>query len=185
VADFYSEHYSNTAASTSIDAPRIKVAPGLSHAKKYYKRGIVTTSTATAAGDVLRFFPMKSGDRIVDLLFSHTSDASTTVTADIGIHQTDGGSVVCLDLWVGFDQSPGSDMTATIGRLDMLTRNGSNLSYEDRAKHLWELADLGLGGGTYSENPFETWDVTATIKAETGIVATEYVMECSYTSAGA
>jgi len=181
MADFYSDHYTATTSGTSIDDPRIKAAPGIAHAKIHYKRGTVTTTTATAAGDVLRFFQLKSSDRLLQLFLSHTADASTSATGDCGLHATDGGAVIDLDLFIGVATVPMSDITAAIARVDLLPL-GATLEVEDVGKQLWVLADEG--GGTYTVDPFETWDVTLTIAAETGIVATEYVLEAYYTSAG-
>jgi len=181
MADFYSDHYTATAAGTSIDNPRLKVAPGIAHAKIHYKRGTVTTTTATAAGDVLRFFQLKSSDRLLQLFLSHTADASTSATGDCGLYATDGGAVIDLDLFCAVGTVPMSDITAAVARVDLLPVS-TELEVEDVGKQLWQMADEG--GGTYSVDPFETWDVAITVAAEVGIVATEYVLEAYYTSAG-
>jgi len=176
MADLYSDHYNSTISSATQEDPRVLIAAGLNHGKLRYKRATVTTTLATAAADVLRFFQLKSGDRPLEMLLSHTADASTSATADIGIHATDGGAVIDIALWCAFGTAPGSDITATVSRLDLFTLGDSTL--EDRGKRLWELADIGAA--TYTVDPNETWDMTMTIKAETGIVVTEYVLECIY-----
>ena len=181
MADFYSDHYTATPSGTSIDSPRLKVAPGIAHAKLYYKRGTVTTTTATAAADILRFFSLKSGDRLLNLFLSHTADASSAATGNCGLHATDGGAVIDLDLFCAVGVAPMSDLTAAVARTDLLPVS-TELEVEDVGKQLWVLA--AEGAASYTVDPFETWDVTVTIAAETGIVATEYVMEAVYSSVG-
>jgi hypothetical protein len=180
MADFYSDHYTATAASTSVDDPRIKTAPGIAHAKIHYKRGSVTTSTATAAGDALRFFPMKSSDRLLQLMLSHTADASTSASGDVGLYATDGGAALDIDLFGDVLVSPMDDITAAIVRQDLIVDGA--LTNEDVGKMLWE--QLAVGAGTDTTDPHLVYDVVLTIAAEVGIVATEYILEAYYTSAG-
>ena len=183
MADFFSEHYTTTTSGTSIDDPRIKVAAGLSNAKMRYKRASVTTTTATAGGDGLRFFTLKSSDRIQELLLSHTADASTSADGDLGVYDINAGSVVDLDLFGDILVSPMDDITATISRVNVFT--GGALELEDVGKPLYELVDEGLGTSTFDDDPLKEWDIVLTVANETGIVATEYVLEVYYTSAGA
>ncbi len=184
MADFYSDHYTATVSGTSIDDPRIKAAPGIAHAKLHYKRATITTTTATAAGDVLRFFQLKSGDRPVNLFLSHTADVSTATTGDCGLYSTDGGAVLDLDLFCAVGVAPMSDLTAAITRTDLLPLSTA-LEVEDVGKPLYQMLDEALGTTVYDNDPHATWDVCITIAAETGIVSSEFVLECVYTSPGA
>lgn len=183
MADFFSDHYTATAGGTSIDDPRLKVEPGVGHARLYYKRATLSVTTATSAADVLRFFSLKSGDRIMELLLSHTADASTAVTGNAGAHRTfeDGGAVLDLNLFCAVGTAPMSDLTAAISRTDLLTL--AALELEDRGKPLWEQVEEGATQG-WTSDPQIDIDITVTIAAETAIVASEYVMECYYTSSG-
>ena len=182
MADFFSDHYTATTSGTSIDNPRLKVAPGLSHAKVHYKRGSVSVTTATAAADVLRFFKLKSSDRPLELLLSHTADASTSAAVDCGVHRPDGGLVYDLNLWCAVGTAPMVDITLAIERTELFSLGA--LEPEDRGKQLWALVEEGATQG-WTVDPNVEFDITMTISAEVGIVASEYVMECYYTSAGA
>lgn len=183
MADFWSDHYTNTAlGSTTIDDPRIKVAAGLNHAKRRYKRATLAVTTATAAGDVLRFFKIKSSDRIIELQLSHDADASTTVNGDIGLYTVGaGGAVLDLDLYGDVLVAPCDDLTVVIGRTETITGDvfiGGVLTDVDRGLMAWE--QLAIGAGTDTVDPILEYEVCLTIAAETGIVASEYVLECTY-----
>lgn len=181
MADLLSDHYNSTAASATIEDPRPFVARGLSHATVRYKRATVTTTTATAAADVMRFFTLKSSDRVVELLLSHTADASTSATGNAGVHATiaDEGAVYDINLWCAVGTVPMSDITAAIARVDLYTLGA--LELEDRGKALWENIEEGETQ-SWTVDPLLEFDITITVAAETGIVATEYVLECYYTS---
>ena len=178
MADFYSDHYTATASSTSQDDPRIKAAPGIAHAKIHYKRGSVTTTAATAAGDVLRFFQLKSSDRLLELRASTVGDAGTSATADFGLHLTDGGAVVDADLFYAGNL----DIKAAVAGVDVM-KDGA-VDDHDRGKQLWEISDEGASSyGSLAAAP-SVFDVTATIVAEVAIAGAEIILEAYYTSAG-
>jgi len=181
MADFYSEHYAAVVTAgvspTSIDDPLAFVAAGINHGKLHYKRGSVWTTTATAAADILRFFRLKSSDRILELVLNHEADASTSATGDVGLY-TAGGAVIDLDLFCDVGDVPMSDITAAMVRANLFATATSALDNEDRGKRLWELANEGAA--TLTEDPLVDYDICMTVAAEVGIVATEYVMECIY-----
>ena len=189
--DLLSEHYAAVVSAgvspAVIDDPLQKLAAGQSHSKLHYKRGSVFVVGATAAGAVLRFFPLKSSDRIIELVISHTVDASTTVTANIGLYDSiqdgSGGALIDLDLFNDVGDVPMADITIVMRRLDVFASAASVLDNEDRGKMLWELADEGAA--SHSKDPIKSWDICMTILAETGIVASEYVLECIYAGGSA
>lgn len=190
MADLLSEHYAAVVtAGTSpaaVDDPLQKLAAGQSHSKLHYKRGSVFVVGATAAGDVLRFFSLKSSDRIIELVMSHTVDASTTVTANLGLYDSvieDGGAVIDLDLFHDVGDAPMADITVAMARVNVFASAASVLEVEDRGKQLWELALEGAG--TDTTDPVKTWDIGMAILAETGIVASEYILECIYAGGSA
>lgn len=184
MANFYSDHYSDdgtaatgTAATTSIDDPRIKAPAGISHGKLRYKRGQIATTTALSAGDVLRFFSLKSSDRILEMYLSKAVDASTSMTADLGLY-TEGGSVLDLDLFGDVANAPFSDITVAVTRSDVLT-NAGTVTDADRGKALWEMYALGAGSDT--SDPLVNYDIGLTCAAEVGAVAiTSWALECYY-----
>jgi hypothetical protein len=184
MADLYSDHYNSVASSSSIGNPRTKVAPGIFHSTIRYKRGVCTVTTDTAAADVLRFFTLKPSDRLIHLRLSHTADASTSATGNCGLHLANGGAVVDINLFCAVGTSPMDDITAAIAHLDMFDLEGTAVD-EDRGKQMWEISDKGASSyGSLAAAPADGFDVTITIAAEVGIVASSYVMEAWYTAGG-
>ena len=179
MADYFSDHYSATASSNTIDDPRIKVAAGLSNAKIRYKRGVVTTDTDQAAADVLRFFTLKSSDRILELLLTTPGDGGTTVTTDLGVHTKDGGAAIDANLF-----ATAVDINAAVARVDQFVEAGT-LEQADRGKPLYVLVDEGLASAVYDNDPLVDWDITGTISTENATAGAEVVLEVYYTSAGA
>jgi hypothetical protein len=72
------------------------------------------------------------------------------------------------------------DITLAIARVDITILEA--IDDIDRGKALWEM--LFEGAGTDTEDPRELWDLTMTIANETGIVASEYILEVWYTAGG-
>jgi hypothetical protein len=181
MADFFSDHWNAVAGLTAIEDPRTMVAPGLDHATVRYKRATVSVTTATAATDVLRFVTLKSGDRIHEVRLTHAADASTTVAGNFGLHQTGpGGALLDINLFCAVGTVPMVDITLAIARVDITILEA--IDDIDRGKALWEM--LFEGAGSDTEDPRELWDLTMTIANETGIVASEYILEVWYTAGG-
>jgi len=181
MANYFSEHYTTTVGGTSVDAPRIKAPPGISHAKIHYKRGSVTVAAGVTDDEQCRFFPMKSGDRLINLFLSTPSLTGTTMTADCGLYTPDGGAVLDLDLFCAAATSPLDDLTVAVARVDLFTL--AVLENEDRGKPLWE--NLAEGAGSDTTDPFLTYDVVITMNTETSVtVGAELILEAYYTSAG-
>jgi len=183
MADLYSDHYNDTVSSSSISDPRIKVTPGRNHATLRYKRATATVTTATAAGDVVRFFTMKKSDRLIHLYLSHAADASTSAAGDFGLYLGEGGALVDINLFCAVGTSPMIDITAAIARVDVLTAEGT-IPNEARSKALWVMSNLGASNYGSLEDAPDSFDIAMTISAEVGIVASEYVLEAVYTSGG-
>jgi hypothetical protein len=171
MADIYSGHYTATSGDTSISDPGTAIAGGLSHAKIRYKNALVPTTTSLAATDVIRFFPLKSGDRILELLLSHPSNGSTALTGGLGVYDQveNGGAAIENDIFGG-----GSDFTLSSARADRFSLTA--LEDEDRGKPLWQLSLEGTPPITYTEDPRETWDVGIVIVTATAVVATEWLL---------
>ena len=181
MANYFSEHYTTTVGGTSIDDPRIKVAPGISHSLVRYKRGSVTVAAGVTDDEQCRFFSLKSADRLYQLFLSTPSLTGTTMTSDAGLYLKDLGALIDLDLFCAAGTSPCDDLTVAVARVDLFALGV--LEDEDRGKQLWQLADEG--GGTFTVDPNEEWDIVLTMNTETAVtVGAEFVMEAFYTSGG-
>jgi len=181
MADYYSDHFTTTVGGTSQDDPRIKAGPGLDHATLRYKRATATVAAGVTDDEQVRFMQMKSSDRLIHLYLSTPSLTGTTMTSDMGLYATDGGAVIDLDLFCAAATSPCDDLTVAIARVDLFAL--AVLEDEDRGKHLWQLADEG--GGSYSADPVELWDLVLTMNTETAVtVGAEFVLEAVYTAGG-
>lgn len=183
MANYFSYHYAAVAASESIDDPRIKAAPGISHSAVRYKRATVLPAAAVTDDEQCRIFPMKSSDRIHQLWFSTISLTGTTMTADLGIYESekDGNALLDLDLFCPAATVPLDDLTDAVARTDMTILG--ILTDQDRGTQLWEM--FVVGAGTITEDPNETWDIVMTMNTETAVTAAaELVFEVFYTSGG-
>lgn len=182
MADYFSDHYTATVSGTTVDDPRFKVDPGISHSKIYYKRATVTAPAAITTADVLRFFSLKTNDRPLELLLSSIAFTGTGQPADCGVYQAGGGAVVDVDLF-GNEAAPLDDLSVAVVRADLFILGA--LEQEDRGKMLFQLADEGLASTLYDEDPHEEWDICLTMGTESAITAGgELIMECYYTSGG-
>lgn len=185
MANYFSDHYAaiTSPVAEAIDDPKIKAAPGISHSKLRYKRGTITVPAAVTDDEQCRFFPLKSSDRLLNLYLSTPSLTGTTMTADIGIYDTedDGNALADLDLFIEAATSPVDDLSVAIARVDVLPL-GLTLEVEDIGKPLWELANEGAL--TLTEDPLKQWDIVLTMNTETAITAgAEIVLEAIYVAA--
>ena len=199
MVDFFSDHWTSTVSKTSIDRPKVKTPGGVSGAPILYKRASFTMPTTVATTEIIRLFPVKSNIRVLELLTSHTADASTTLDANVGLAlastlgsvnsnyvgsdrgaSSSGGAV-----FASFVDSPFNDITATLSRVDTLISNpwtGAG-NGESRGKQLWEAVNFTInfaGGTVFPYDPRETWDVVMTPITVAGVVASEYVVEMYY-----
>jgi len=186
MAEFLSEHYTATAGGSTIDDPRLKVAAGLGHSKLHYKRGEVLAPAAITTGDVLRFFSMKTSDRLSKLIIS--TEAGFTGTgqpADCGFYQTDLGVVVDSDAIIAGGVAPLDDLTVGIDGVDLLGVDVSEWHAGLRGLPIWKAIDTVLGTALYDTDPHEVWDVCLTMGTENSVSAGGIiVLEAYYTTAG-
>ena len=184
MAEVLSDHYTATVGGATIDDPRLKVDPGIAHAKVFYKRATVTAPAAITTADVLRFFPMKTGDRLHALYISTPSFTGTGQPASCGFYKTDLGAVVDADA-VNAETAPLDDLTVAIDRVDMIGPDASQWNDERRGMQIFAVVDAILGTSVYDNDPQELWDVCLTMGTENGVtVGAEIVVEAYYTSAG-
>jgi hypothetical protein len=171
MTDFYSDHWTTTVSGTSIDDPRIKAPVGTSGSILRYKRATVTLSGIEITGDVVRFFSVKSAERVCKLFISTTGEV-TTMQLDFGIVDTmaNGGADVS-----GAFYAAGLATEVQKARVDIHSLN--LLAEEKRGLPLWQ--NLGL-----SVDPRKTYDVAGTVSNAFGPLPREIVLEMYYTSAG-
>lgn len=180
MADYYSEHYTETVGGTAVQDPRPKTAPGISHSPLRYKRGSVTPAAGVTDDEICRFFTLKSSDRLIHLYLSTLSLTGTTMTADGGVYLADGGALVDLDLFCAAATSPLDDLTVAVVRVDLFALG--LLENEDRGKQLWELIN-DAGAVTYAQDPNLTYDIAITMNTETAVTAaSELILEAVYTA---
>lgn len=174
---FYSDHFEPTAGSeiSTLDNQH-RPSAGIAGASVYRDRARVSLSTAFLVADEARLFSLPSGARLIELFV--TGDGGSTAGAvNIGLYEagkveSHDGPVIDADLFASALVT-----SAAIARVDEFDEAGT-LGDFDRGKRLWELA--ALGAGTYTEDPFEKWDVTLTATVAFTVAATELVVEAYY-----
>lgn len=177
MATYFSDHFSTAAAATTVDRVHRPVV-AISHGRLRYKRAKIAFTPAAA--DIVRFFTLKSGDRLVELWLSSDDMASTSATVHVGIYKAGDnhdGAVIDDDVFA----TSVDTATAALARSDVFNEAGNFTLPVGRGSTLWELADAGAG--TYTADPQEAWDVTMTIAAISGPAASDVVLEAYYTAA--
>lgn len=179
MANFFSDWYaaSSAAADTGSILEPPKIAPiGTGHSRIRYARGEVTVGD-TALGDVLRFFHLKSGDRLLELLISVNAGWSASNSAELGLftYQDDrAGAVLDVDLFgAAIDMS-----TAALDRTDCFALGAA--AGVDRGKTLWELYALGAGGDT--SDPKVVYQFGVTLNGNDDATSSTAVLEAYYVS---
>ena len=187
--DYYSEHFAPLSSQTQAPAGSAlrgqRAAPGIAHARVYRSQARIdfrATSITLATTEVVRLFPLHSGDRVLDLRLSNqVAWAGTTLTCDVGLHtigDSHDGTALDADLFAS-----GQDLLTTLGQADLLVTGGGSVTNSDRGLPLWQMA--ALGSPTYSSDPFATWDLTLTFQTVSSITVKGIILaECWYTSAG-
>ena len=176
---WFSDHFgADGTADTSIATPGKITPSSINHGRIYYKRGFVEALALNSSTDVLRFFTMKSGDRLLELWIS--SDGGSGAGAiDIGLHLSGtahDGAEVDLDLFAN-----AVTISTNIERTDAFAE-ANTLQHEDHGKTLWELAAIGLQ--TYTVDPLVNFDFTANVTTDFTTTAPKLVLEAYYTSSG-
>jgi len=112
----------------------------------------IPVASGDSAASVLRFFDIKSGDR-VDELIMDSDDIGTTTTYDLGLYRTaaDGGAVVDADFFA-------SAVVVNAGALahQHVTRESGVVDIINKGKAIWE--QLGL-----TVDPRLVYDICATL----------------------
>ena len=176
---WYSDHF-GADGDNDTSLPSIgKITPAsVNHGRIYYKRATVTGLPLNSAPDVIRFFSLKSGDRLLELLIS--SDGSPGAGAmDIGLHLSGtahDGAVVDQDLFAS-----AQSISTAIERTDVFNESAV-LQHEDHGKTLWALATVGALSLT--ADPLVNYDVTGTVTTSFTTTDAILTLEAYYTSSG-
>ena len=172
--NYLSDHYNKTAASALPQIPAIIVPQSVDKAYLRYKRGEVDLSASSiSAGDQIRMFTLKSGDRINEMVIS--TDASWVFVANLGLYQAGfkhTGIVLDADLFASALDFDGGG--SGLIQQEVLTEATTILD-EERGTPLWTM--LGQ-----SEEPFEYWDMTFT--QTSGTTGSRMILEVYYTREG-
>lgn len=187
MATHFSEHYA--AASSATVAPptalpnvAVKAAVGLQSGEVHSTRAFLHFDVASLVTlDLIRVFPMKSGDRIIEMWISNHADwgGDATVAINMGIYQGGGnhdGPVIDGDLFIN-----ALDLRSTLARTDAYTE--AILTDYHRGMPLWEAA--ALGEGTDTVDPQLEYDVTILFSFSGTITGTkDLLIECLYIPGG-
>ncbi len=151
MATFFSEQFSSDGNNkTSFDA-KIRA---VGHSRIRHKRGkIILPAGGAAANDVLRFFSLKSSDRLLELYLSATS-AMSTGTLNLGLHKAGDehdGAVLDAALFASVVDLA----TAALARVEEFKESAA-LTDHDRGNQLWQFVGQ-------ASDPKETWDLTGTV----------------------
>jgi hypothetical protein len=175
MSTWFSDHFGADGLNdTSLASPRIIPSAGIAHGRVRYKRAYL--SGLCIAADVLRFFSMKSGDRLIDLMLS--SDGGSTAGAiNVGLHlsgDNHDGDAVDADLFAS------AQAISTAMERTSIFAEATTLQHEDHGKTLWALAAIGAGSDTV--DPLVSYDITGTVSTTFTDAVSILVMEAYYTS---
>ncbi len=176
---WYSDHFGSDGDNdTSIASPGKVTPASINHGRIYYKRAMITGMPLNSSSDVLRFFSMMSGDRLLELMIS-SDGGSSGGAMDIGLYLSGtahDGAVVDQDLF-----ETATVISTAIERTDVLAA-GTVLQHEDHGKTLWALATVGALSLT--ADPLVNYDVCGTVTTSFTTTDAILVLEAYYTSSG-
>jgi len=174
---WYSDHFGTDGDNdTSLASPSKVVSAGVSRGRVRYKRATITGLPLQTTPDVLRFYTLKSSDRIINQWIS-SNGGSDAGAIDIGLYLTGtnhDGAVVDQDLF-----SSAQDISTAIHKTAALVES-TVLQHEDAGKTLWEMA--AVGAASYTSDPGVLFDVCATVTTSFTTTDSILTLECLYTS---
>jgi hypothetical protein len=164
MADINSDVVANIVATPAVKNP-VQLVGGRTRSKV----GEVELGGSQANNDVLRFFRVKSGDRVGSLALSN--DALTGATdVNFGLHDAGAGGAVVDDNL--FDDA--QTLASALVRQEKRVGTNSALNIDTLNLRVWQL--LGL-----SSDPAVEYDVTATLIAA-GSASGTVVLEMEYSA---
>lgn len=148
--------------------PYIQNAAQVAGGRLRTKAAVIELDGTQSGTDVMRFFSVKSNDRVTSLQLS--CDALTGLTSvDFGIHLKDGGAAVDDDV---FDAA--QTLAVALVRQEKRVGADSALNIDTLDKQVWQL--LGL-----TSDPNVTYEVTGTINTA-GSASGTVMLEMTYTA---
>ena len=175
---WFSDHFGTDGVDDITIADPVKViSAGIGHSRLRYKRAELSSLALLATPDVLRFFTLKSGDRLHQLMLS--SDGGSGVgAADFGLHlkgtSAHDGAALDADLF-----ATAQAINSALNQVSIFSE-ATTLLGADRGKTLWALA--AIGGGSDTVDPMLEYDFTATVTTAFTTTNTILVLEALYTS---
>ncbi len=178
MATFFSDHLSSDGVNKTAVDVAARHSAGIGHGRLRYQRATINTAGGVpAAADILRFFTLKTSDRIVEMYA--TGRPATAGTMDLGVHKVGSGlhdgAVVDADLFSSALALTSALNTHGVAEvvLDVLQEAGT-VTNALRGAALWQMAGL-------ASDPREQWDVTGTLAGSVAGTGT-ITLECFYTS---
>ena len=174
MAVYFSDHFNSTSGATSLADPTQIVSAGVNGGRLRYKKGTITDTVTS--GEVMRFFTMKSSDRLIELHIS-SDGGSDAGAVNVGIYlagTNHDGAVVDADLF-------GSAVTIStaIDRTDAWTES-TTLDGTDRGKALWAQAAVGAGSDT--SDPGVLYDICCVASTTFTTADSIITLEAVYTA---
>ena len=173
---WYSDHFGTDGiADNSLASPIKIVSAGVNRSRVRYKRATVTGLALNSVPDVIPFFKMKSGARIINQWIS-SDGAAAAGAMDIGLYlwtAHDIGAAVDVDLFSSAQAiSTAIHKTAALIESDVL-------QHEDAGKTLWEMAAVGAGSDTV--DPLVEYAICGTVTTSFTTTAPILTLEALYT----
>lgn len=178
MAEYFSNHYRDISA----DGTNAAVAPngmflaptGYGELTRMKKRARLTIANGVIVGDneVMGLIDFDSSDRIEDIFITTDGNFGASSDVNIGLYksQVNGGGVGVV---IDEDLFGAVDITGIVARTAHFLPGA--LGNLDRGKALWQLADIG--GGSYSEDPHETWTLAFTADGALGVTVAVAITE--------
>ena len=163
MATWFSDHYSSGVNASALPATPVRPSAGVGHARKRYKRAQITVPNTVANDGVFRMMTFRSGDRITDIRVHANAGFTANANLQVGLYKSGvggqhDGAVIDLNLF-GADLDLGGGLEDAEAFVQPTTLAG-----EDRGQPLWYVANIG--GGTYTADPKEEWDLCAVIDTD-------------------
>lgn len=187
MTQWYSDHFSHSEKTgagyngnnvTTLPSPLPMIqSAGISHGRIRYKRASITGLPLVTTPDVLRFFSLKSSDRLLELYLS-CDGGSTAGAVSTGLHEAGSnhdGAVVDADL---FDTA--QSIASALNRQEAWAGGALANFGVNRGSYLWQQA--AVGAASYTEDPKILFDVTCTVTTSFTVADSELVLEAYYTA---
>ena len=177
MTNWYSDHYGTDGDNdTSLPVTIKVVSAGISRGRVRYKRATITGLPLLTTPDVLRFYTMKSSDRIINQWIS-SNGGSDAGAIDIGVYthnNTHTGAVIDADLF-----SSAQAISTAIHKTAALVESAV-IQHEDAGQPLWFM--LSRGDGTDTSDPGVLYDICGTVTTAFTTTDSVLTLECIYTS---